>query len=354
MMLAEEAMVPNVELRSLQLASKRGLEGLGWAAVDRVKRILAHVNAQERREARWLASAIEKSSVQARGSSRFSNLLTASYRRILEEQSGRIVSSHYLALINRPLRFSATLLGPDLLVQPAVEGIAAPRRAISPCRLYSDGLVRAGFRIDEIIERGPLLPRRVIEARSQRLRVRERLADGDGVPEVLVTVGGSAPERLSVLQVAEDFKKTSLRIHVLVGDDRPHAVELRTRLKKARADIEVYGGTRETRRVDELKLFLDLLSQPELTVWLSRPNEGCMLALALGFELWLLPPYQLHEKAAAHKLVGQGIRWVHEMKPGELGRDPRDKASEWFVEPIDVCGWSSDERESLNWSQVGS
>lgn len=233
-----------------------------------------------------------------------SSVLTRAYRArldALDRASGprRIVSSHYLALYDRPPDWPVTLVGPDILAQPSVATIEGDRTVLSPSRAYTDGLLQAGFALDEIIEVGPVVPRELLAAAAAR---RELV---DAPPAALVAVGGSAPEAAEILKVVAALGERGIAAHVLVGDGRPHARRLRSRLETMDG-VRVYGGEVGQTRADELSLFAELLARPELRLWISRPNEGAVLSRALGFELWLLEPYQSHEARARQVLLDHG------------------------------------------------
>lgn len=278
-----------------------GLAAIGWRGLEWGKLTLAQLSAGHP-AIRWL----EGSSTTARESRLVARMLTADYRRALASE-GRavpgscIVSSHYLALSERPSGMPAVLLGPDVHAQPAAGAIHGPRLVLSPGPSYSEGLRKVGFRADEISELGPPVPDRLHEVRAARLARRRAGAPG----AVLFAIGGSAPESSAAVHAAREVHQAGHRAVVLVGDGRPHAQRLRHVLEPV---AEVWGGRAGQTRADELAAFFALLAREELTTWVSRPNEGAMLALALGFELWLLPPYQPHERAARSTLRGWGVQ----------------------------------------------
>lgn len=299
-----------------------GASAWGWRAIEVGKLALAQLGS-ERGPMAWIAQALEAGSVRARGSGGLSAALTAPYRAELEArdaagESALLVSSHYLALCARPARWPALLLGPDLLAQSSVARIPAPRSALAPCRWYADGLLEAGF-APETIRRGLFVPEEISAAARARGR-------GRGGDEVFLTIGGSAPEAAAAVETARAWAKEGVRLTALVGDGRPHARRLRSLLETS--GVEVHGGRPDDTRASELESFLKLLARPELGTWLTRPNEGAMLGLALGFEVVLLPPYQPHEKAAAARLRSLDIPEAGAVRP------PRSSGSRPEMGPL--------------------
>ncbi|MEO1227787.1 MAG: hypothetical protein AAFZ18_02695 [Myxococcota bacterium] len=290
---------------------------LGWGALDAGKLGLARL-ASARGPGALLTRAMEAGSLKARGSGGLSRTLTAPYRAELFARAAGgarevLVSSHYLALSDRPPGWPAVLLGPDLLVQPAVSGIEAPRRALAPSRWYAEGLEACGFDPASIVS-GLLVP----EAVARAAELRRGGGGGDGV---LLTIGGSAPEATAAVEVARAWSEAGAELTALVGDGRPHCRRLRKALEPSVHRV-VGGGPADT-RATELAAFVELLARPELGTWLTRPNEGAMLGLALGFEVVLLPPYQPHEKAAAERLRDLGLAEAGTRRPtGRPGTRP--------------------------------
>lgn len=344
-------------VEALHIARTDGapLVGLGWRLVEVTRQLLARAGTGTGAGARVMTRLAERGAAGARESSGFSSFLAAPYRGYLSRKRregtlARVVSSHYLALLARPSGWPGTLLGPDLLAQPAVAGITPPRVALSPCRTYSDGLVRQGFRVDEILETGPLLPEAFHAGAALRRARRQDCARGLEAPEVLVAVGGAAPEAASVVELVEALAHRRLRAHVLVGDGRPHAVALRRRLERIGGYVEVYGGLPGLSRQGELDIYHELLLRPELTAWATRPNEGAVLASALDFELWLLPPYQAHERWAADALEKRGVEPAEALKRGAAPGRPVEPLGEGFVraEPPSSLFLRSEIREALS------
>jgi hypothetical protein len=288
---------------------------------------------------RRLARVLEGISVRARRSDRFARTLTAAYRAELEDRAAagaaaRVVSSHDLALTHRPSGWPGTLVGPDVLPQPTVATIPRPRVALSPCPSYSDGLLRAGYRADEILETGPLVDEVLLEARAARLERRARVARGEVEPGALFALGGSAPERGAVTELVRRLAGDGVRVRALVGDGRAHARGLRTCLE-GQPRVEVLGGRPGDDRAGELERFHELLADPSCVAWITRPNEGAPLALALGFELWLLPPYQPHERAAWDVLARGGVPDAAELFRGRRVGDRPEPADDSLV--CDPC-----------------
>ena len=325
MALLVEALSPYVSLKEKQLMVKTSSVFdyfqkcyLAWMGVETVKKGLAELQAYSWWDpAAWMIRQMEGRSADARFNADLSDLLTEVYKQDLwtelsKDAHNTIVSTHYLALRGMPQNAQKILVGPDIWAQPAVGEIDGDFYVLSPCNLYSQGLKDVGVSEDRILDTGPIFSARHHRARTERLyRRTQGLIDK---PKSLICVGGSAPERFQVEELVRVLVQRGHDICLLAGAGTRAACMLRQNVEKVNVpsgvSLEIYGGTPGFTRSEELRIYNNLLARPDLSTWITRPNEGSLIGVALGFETWLLEPYQTHERKSAEFLMSQGVQFA--------------------------------------------
>ncbi len=294
------------------------LSALAWRGVDLGKGSLAllHLLPELSRRGPFalLKTRLESSSTSARKQNGLSDFLLRNYRKLLP-QIDCLISSHYMALPGPSRLGRALLLGPDIYPHQTLKPWAGSSlQVLSGSENYRQELLAMGFDAQQLLPAGILLPGRVVEA------ARLRRAGFAKRPKAFFAVGGSAPEARELYRAVETWLGTGNSAVVLCGDGRLHNQVLRRALEALRSpQLEVLGGRAQTHRRDELRIYLDQLTMPELSHWFTRPNEGCVLALALGFRLRLLSAYQPHEMQAANYLLEHYQRAVTRFNDSLVG-----------------------------------
>lgn len=284
-----------------------------WQKVEDGKMRLSQADANPGLRAGITSSLINSAAQIVRGMEGFNNVLTADYRRRASELAGQnLYSSHYLAFMDLEIFPSQFYIGPDVFPQRVLPKFMHPDIPIfAPCHSFLAATYNVLGNPFKIIQTGPILPTSLKKVVATRLDYHDYINDKQMKHRAFVSIGGSGPEQPQVLTILPQLIEQGIPLHIVCGDGRlqniafRRAVEAIYQENHAEDMLTAYGGVENYTKEDELADYHNCLTNPELTLALTRPNETLLITSALGMQVMLLNPYQDHEADAFRYFFGK-------------------------------------------------
>ncbi|MBD3362764.1 hypothetical protein GF362_03525 [Candidatus Dojkabacteria bacterium] len=317
--------ITDEETDTLSLKPQEPLSGFGeklnhkiWeTTVEKGKEKLAQQSSQENMKGGLLGLAgkvinktINKGAEIVRSSDLFNRILLKNYlTRLAGSCCDSIVSSQYMAFPKNQdgTHLRGLYLPLDLAVHKPVGKIAQEYgdrfTVLAPTKLMTPNLISLGIKEGQIIETGFPFPEEMYTSINPRLEKQKQIHEGNSQHHALIMTGSLGPEKPQALQTAEELLKQGIEVTILCGDNREYYLDFREQLEEIKkhypdARLHLVGGEEGTTREDDLQNWADLISNPELTLLLTRPNEMLFIGTSLGFQTLLFDPFQTHEEKA--------------------------------------------------------